>query len=213
MRTVVARAVLVMSAFGALGAGVIGTAPPACACSCAVPDADDEYGRFQLIFTGTEIAREEPVPGLSSDTPITVTFRVERVYKGSATSVQSVITASQEASCGLARSARPQLLFARELSDGRFQVGLCDVLSAAEVPTRWGPGRAPVVSTPSAAPAPTPSDGASPAPVAGSDTAPDTDSVAAPASGSGAPAAAMLITLGAGIAAAGLSWRRRRAVR
>ena len=85
-----------------VGLGVIAFAPtPAYACSCVGGTAPDFVDGADVVVTGTMEERDEPAVGDSSADPVTYTISVDRVYKGTATPAQAVLTPMSGASCGL----------------------------------------------------------------------------------------------------------------
>lgn len=84
------------------GLGVVAFAPtPAYACSCVGGTAPDFFDGAGVVFTGTMQSRDEPAVLKTSADPATYTVTVDRVYKGTATSTQEVLTPVSGASCGL----------------------------------------------------------------------------------------------------------------
>jgi hypothetical protein len=123
--------IFVLSITAALAAacGVVVSATPAHACSCA-PASEAEFFRLaDVVFTGTLIDRKEPPwrPVRSTTDPATLTFEVSRVHKGEAERLQEVETAMSGASCGLEiEGSGPFLVFANHARDGATQTAsLC----------------------------------------------------------------------------------------
>jgi hypothetical protein len=97
------------------------TPPPAYACSCAGASEEQQAASAEVIFTGTVAA--DPVDERRQTR--TLTLRVDRVYKGQATSTQVVSTHSSGASCGLEISGPgPFLVFADQEQSG-LTANLC----------------------------------------------------------------------------------------
>ena len=83
----------VLLALGALWA----SPAPASACSCA-PASDDEYAaNAAAIFTGTLVENQVDEPAQTR----TLTFTVDRVFKGQVTATQVVTSHASGASCGV----------------------------------------------------------------------------------------------------------------
>lgn len=173
-------------------------APPAYACSCASFTDKQYFERADLVFTGTLVDREEPPSGgtVSSADPVTLTFEVERVYKGSAVRDLDLTTARSSASCGLELEGRgPFLVFATDR--GGLTAGLCDGSRPLnkKIPASFGEG------TPAR-------------PLSTSEPAPTSSRETAPAEEDGPPSwiypAGVAVLLGAALAGAGALWARRR---
>lgn len=102
----------------------------------------------EVVLSGQIIDRREV------DQTATYTIAVDRVYRGSATSYQQVVTPAHGGSCGLELpSTGPVLLLAGTRADpfgtkpapGQLVAGLCGGSSATDViPAVLGPGRAPI---------------------------------------------------------------------
>jgi len=75
--------------------GSVALAPPASACSCVQAEDRVLFDRAAVVFVGTV------VDDRSRGRTRTVTFAVERVFKGAATSQQQVRTHVEPATCGL----------------------------------------------------------------------------------------------------------------
>jgi hypothetical protein len=117
------------------------TPPPAYACSCAYPSDDPELVRLaEVIFTGTVAADQVDERAQTR----TLTFTVNRVYKGTATSTQVVTTHSSGATCGLEISGPgPFLVFADQEQSG-LTANLCGGTRAGSVPAGLGSGQTPI---------------------------------------------------------------------
>jgi hypothetical protein len=96
----------------ALGSVVL--APPASACSCVRPaDAPVLFEQAAVVFVGTVV--DDRRRGSTR----TLTFAVERVFKGAATSQQQVRTHVEPATCGLAlEGPGPYLVQADDVARG-----------------------------------------------------------------------------------------------
>ncbi|HLL61722.1 MAG TPA: hypothetical protein VK401_01645 [Propionibacteriaceae bacterium] len=135
LRTVALAVVAVLLALTALWA----TPPPAYACSCVGASEEQHAASADVIFTGTVAA--DAVDQRSRTR--TLTFTVDRVYKGQASSTQLVTTSSSGASCGLEISGRgPFLVFADQQGSG-LTADLCGGTRAGAAPASLGPGQAP----------------------------------------------------------------------
>ena len=106
------RAVLLALLLAVLGSAAL--APPASACSC-VTSAEDPalFERAAVVFRGSV------VDDRSRGQTRTLTFAVERVYKGAATSLQQVRTPVEPTTCGLELTGTgPFLVQARDGARG-----------------------------------------------------------------------------------------------
>jgi hypothetical protein len=134
-RTVALALAAVLLALTALWA----TPPPAYACSCAGASEEQHAANADVIFTGTVAADAVDQPSQTR----TLTFTVNRVYKGQAASTQLISTHSSGASCGLEISGPgPFLVFADQERSG-LTANLCGGTRAGAAPDSLGPGRAP----------------------------------------------------------------------
>lgn len=75
------------------------------ACSAVAPGPAEQtlFDQADLVFEGVALASQDPnttATMISSADPITWTFSVEQVVKGTATATQQVTTVRSEASCG-----------------------------------------------------------------------------------------------------------------
>ena len=73
----------------------------ACACSCVGVTDDEALRNSAAVFVGTLLEVRPPTVMLSSTDPSRFVFDVEAVYKGEVFSTQSIVSASDGASCGL----------------------------------------------------------------------------------------------------------------
>jgi hypothetical protein len=144
-----------------LGAGVavlVAAALPASACSCAVVSSVGTPGEAQaafdaadVVFTGRIVDRDEPLFALggSSGDRVILTFAVDAVHKGTATTRQRLGTAASGASCGLEIVGEgPFLVFATADGDG-LTASLCGGTSPQVSLATW----------PATVPAPAPDGG------------------------------------------------------
>ena len=113
------------------------------ACSC-VYERDDPalIERAEVIFSGT--VTKNRVRGQTR----TLTFIVDRVYKGSAYATQTVTTAAQVPACGLELTrSGPYVVFAQRTgSPGDvLEANSCGGTRAAPIAADLGPGQTPTV--------------------------------------------------------------------
>jgi hypothetical protein len=114
---VVAGALFLLS----LAASILIAAPPVSACSCAPPDVRTWLRDADGAFVGTWLKRA--VPG---DGPAFVTFRVERVVKGSFGPNAVVRTSEQGGACGLEMLGRSRTGLLLDQGDhGVWESNLC----------------------------------------------------------------------------------------
>jgi hypothetical protein len=117
------------------------TPSPAYACSCAYPPDDPELvGLAEVIFTGTVTADELDERAQTR----TLTFTVDRVYKGTARSTEVVTTHSSGASCGLEISGPGPFLVYADQEQSRLTANLCGGTRAGPVPAGLGSGQTPI---------------------------------------------------------------------
>jgi hypothetical protein len=119
---------------------------PAYACSCIYDEQDPELvQRAEVIFTGT-LTKDQ-----SSGQTRTLTFAVERVYKGRATATQEIKTRPDSAACGLELAGSgPFLILAASDPDwpGQLSANLCGGSRAAPAPASLGAGYPPQPNPP-----------------------------------------------------------------
>jgi len=120
----------------------------ACACSCVELTVAEAVRNSSAVFVGTLREVRGPTLSLSSGDPSRFVFDVESAYKGDVHEVQSVVSSSDSASCGLAIAVGQRtLVFAHgessfSLEDGEYESGLCGgtrALAVSEMPTELGP--------------------------------------------------------------------------
>jgi hypothetical protein len=125
----------VLMALGALWAGPA----PAFACSCAAA-SDDQYAvNAAAIFTGTLVENQVDEPAQTR----TLTFAVDRVFKGQVTATQVVTSQASGASCGVELSGPgPFLVFAQAGPTG-LTADLCGGTRSGSAPVGLGVGDQP----------------------------------------------------------------------
>jgi hypothetical protein len=81
---------------------MMGHTPGAWACSCPTVTVASSFRAADVVFIGTVASREDPNTGNvhSSNDPITWTFTVQSVQKGTTSSPQTVESARDSVSCG-----------------------------------------------------------------------------------------------------------------
>jgi hypothetical protein len=72
------------------------------ACSCIYSRFTEEFQKAHAVFLGTVTSVQDPPPSniVSSDDPITYTFRVHEVFKGTDVTIHKVRTIRDTVSCG-----------------------------------------------------------------------------------------------------------------
>jgi hypothetical protein len=175
MRTALRLLVTALLGLGAGLAAVVAGAAPAHACSCKQLTDSEALAGSDAVFTGRLLDRKDAPAAadgsMSSTDPATLTFAVDRVYKGDVLARQPVQTARMGASCGWELSGEgPYVVFASRQGTV-LRISLCSGNRAGAVPAVWGSGTAPKAASgasgsPSSAPAPSP--GSATAPAAGS---------------------------------------------
>jgi hypothetical protein len=139
LRTAALALAAVLLALTALWA----TPPPAYACSCAAASEEQQAASADVVFTGTVTADEVDQRTQTRS----LTFAVDRIYKGQPTGTQVVTTHSSGASCGLEISGPgPFLVFADQERTG-LTANLCGGTRAGAAPASLGPGRTPVAGS------------------------------------------------------------------
>lgn len=134
MRALRLLAVLVLVVAG----GLLVTPAPAYACSCAFPRTDPRLVEMaDVIFTG-QIIKDR-----SSGQVRTLTFAVDRVYKGSAEVAEEVSTHVSGASCGLEIGGSGTFLVYATGSSPQRKANLCGGTRPGPAPASLGPGNAP----------------------------------------------------------------------
>jgi hypothetical protein len=140
MRRIALALAAVLLALTALWA----TPPRAYACSCAYPPDNPELVRLaEVIFTGTVTADEVDDRAQRR----TLTFTVNRVYKGTATSTQVVTTHSSGATCGLEISGPGPFLVYADREQSGLTANLCGGTRPGSAPASLGPGQAPIADS------------------------------------------------------------------
>jgi hypothetical protein len=81
--------------------GVVVDATPAQACSCLRFTDAEAFASADAVFVGRLIGYEPPLQPASSVEPALRTFKVRRVYKGTVSRAQEVVSEVSGASCGL----------------------------------------------------------------------------------------------------------------
>jgi hypothetical protein len=108
-----------------IGGLLLVTAGPAAACSCGQQSQAQAAAQADAVFVGRLVDRVDPPqrPMMSSSDPATLTFDVSRVYKGTVTARQEIVTAMSGASCGLELTGEgPFVVFGQRLSYERYQL-------------------------------------------------------------------------------------------
>lgn len=124
---------------------------PASACSCVGYTDDEAFAAADVVFTARVVDVVRPTVMVSSTDETRFVFAIDRIFKGEAHRTQSVVTASDGASCGLEiTGSGPFLVFARaegdgivDPDDGEFSSSLCSgtrPLASGAVPTTFGDG-------------------------------------------------------------------------
>ena len=128
------------------------------ACSCAELTDRQAFESADTVFTGALLGTElgsDAGPVYSTGDPERFFFDVDKVFKGDATSRQTILTARDGASCGLEIGGRgPFVVFAYRQGDdivggavdGELHSDLCSgtrAVSAGDLPASFGEGRSP----------------------------------------------------------------------
>lgn len=204
-----------MLLLGGVVAGVVVSAAPAQACSCAMLGPQQRLDAADAVFIGDVVARKgkgvwEGPSGVFVGGTFTYTIAVDRVFKGDVAATQQVVASPDSPACGITLPDHGSVIIyglaggdispggVGKLAPDQYRTTLCSgSKKATQAPASYGQGWPPE----GAAPAPgTPGSGA--------------DDGAAPASGSQLPvvvAVAAVLALAAGVGGA-LAVRRRRPV-
>ncbi|MDO8390728.1 MAG: hypothetical protein Q7V57_09585 [Actinomycetota bacterium] len=148
MRAALATVVLAISVWA------LSATPTAHACSCMALTPAEAYQQSDAVFVGELIEVRRPTPMLSSMDESRFVFEVTDVYKGAVHRTQSIVTASDGASCGLELSVgTTAIVFAREQEfeitpeAGEYAAGLCGGTAAVGtvvIPESFGAPTAPL---------------------------------------------------------------------
>ena len=120
----------------------------ACACSCVGLTDEEALRNSTAVFVGTLREIRGPTVSFSSGDPSRFVFDVEAVYKGRVHRVQSIVSSSDGASCGLEiAEGERALVFASDdgqssLVDGEYSADLCGgtrTLGSSAAPSAVGP--------------------------------------------------------------------------
>ncbi|MGE5227905.1 MAG: hypothetical protein ACM3OO_13610 [Planctomycetaceae bacterium] len=152
------RAALVL---GLASAGIVTTAGPCAACSCAARTPRQVVRDADAAFVGT-VVREVPASGTST----VQTFAVSKVYRGRVPARVDVVAAigpGGGSSCGLLYpSGTPVAVVASAAADGTLTSSACSYLSVAELERVGGAPASPAPFTPTPAASPSALPSASP---------------------------------------------------
>jgi hypothetical protein len=113
---------------------------PAYACSCAAVSDNEHAANAAVIFTGT-ITDDRVDEGRQTRT---LTFAVDRVFKGQATKTQVVATHASGAGCGLEISGPGPFVVFADQEQSRLTANLCGGTRPGSAPAAMGTGQAPV---------------------------------------------------------------------
>lgn len=102
--------------------------PAAYACSCAeIPSALQQKDKMDAVFTGKAVVVKEK--GLSmlrtSESPVEVSFEVDKVWKGHVSPRLTISTSLDEASCGVEFNQGNEYLVYAYASEGKLKSDLC----------------------------------------------------------------------------------------
>lgn len=147
-------AVLVLVCVGAVAVALASpaTAPRAHACSCADVTLDEAFAQADAAFVGTLVEIRRPEVMLSSMDESRFVFDVETVYAGEVYAEQSIVTASDGASCGLELQVGARAVVFGQVDEygitpdqGEYGANLCNGTRAFNgVPASFGSGTPPL---------------------------------------------------------------------
>jgi len=119
-----------------------------CACSCGGLTDAEALRQSTAVFVGTLREVRGPTVQFSSGAPSRFIFEVDAAYKGAVHEVQSIVSSSDGASCGLEIDVGERaVVFATasgsaDLESGEYAAGLCDgtrSFGAVGLPDNLGP--------------------------------------------------------------------------
>jgi len=153
----VAMRVALVTVMLAIAVFAVSSPTTAHACSCMALTPDEAFAQADAVFVGELVQVRRPTVMMSSMDESRFVFDVSAVYKGAVHHTQSIVTASDGASCGLELSVgTTTVVFAREEGfeispePGEYAAGLCDgtaSLESMEIPASFGSPGAPLAGS------------------------------------------------------------------
>ena len=117
---------------------------PAEACSCTAPPFSEYADEVDVAFTGWQIGRFEPRGPVSTGDDTLLVLRVDRVFKGRAAPLITLVTVVNEVTCGIDFRGRGAVAVAAYMWEGDLRVGLCGSWHTVdEFEESFGPGYPP----------------------------------------------------------------------
>ena len=117
---------------------------PAEACSCMAIPFSEYADEVDIAFTGWQIGRFEPRGPVSTGDDTLLVLRVDRVFKGRAAPLITLVTVVNEVTCGIDFRRRGAVAVAASKWGDDLRVGLCSSLHTVdEFEESFGPGYPP----------------------------------------------------------------------
>lgn len=141
-----------------VAAVILGASTPSAACSCAMPDPSEAFARSDAVFIGEIEEIDRPELSAFREQEARFIFAVDSVYKGDVYELQSVVTHSQGATCGMEISGPGRfLVFATTKANGgpapdngEVASDLCSgntLIGTGDIDESFGDGYAPLAGT------------------------------------------------------------------
>ena len=127
------------------GIALVALPRPAEACSCMGTPLSEYADEVDVAFTGWQIGRFQPSgPVLHSSDDTLLVLRVDRVFKGRAAPLITLVTVVESASCGTDFRGRGAVTVVASMWGDDLRVGLCDSRHTVdEFEESFGPGYPP----------------------------------------------------------------------
>ena len=127
------------------GIALVASPRPAGACMCIDTPLSEYADEVDIAFTGWQIGRFQPSgPVLHSGDDTLLVLRVNRVFKGRAAPLITLVTVVSEFTCGIDFRGRGAVAVAAYMWEGDLRVGLCDSWHTVdEFEEAFGPGYPP----------------------------------------------------------------------
>ena len=127
------------------GIALVASPRPAGACMCIDTPLSEYADEVDVAFTGWQIGRFQPSgPVLHSADDTLLVLRVDRVFKGRAASLITLVTVVDEGSCGIDFRGSGTVTVVASMWEEDLRVGLCDSRHTVdEFEESFGPGYPP----------------------------------------------------------------------
>ena len=142
--TFVRATALTIIAMITAGVALAASPRPAGACMCMDIPFSEYANEVDIAFTGRQIGRLQPSgPLLHSMEDALLVLRVDRVFKGRAAPLITLVTVVDSASCGIDFRGSGAVAVTAYMWEGDLSVGLCDRHTVDEFEESFGPGYPP----------------------------------------------------------------------